>query len=392
MNEKQKNEDVQEIEIQEKKEKFLKTQETPGNNTGPPIYLMALLVILGILAGYGANIMLQPTVPINNDTPDANTLNDLAYRTVPIIMLYSDDCKGCRQTNTIEELFIIREIEYELTQVEANSEEGKELLEKFDKIETLPTAIIDEAKMAFYPNTKKYFDGFPKEFKKENGYYLAPEFNLNENFYYPNYFVEKIGGLCNNEEKPTVIHFNDYYAEGTAKNRIALYDFFNDFNQSVNIKYVFAQAVSTDNNAILTNLFLTCAGEQGKYAELEKQITGIYCNNPFSGDETKLTQPEIAGCWTLSDHYGTSLTQVELDIAIARAGLDNNEFVTCVENQDLLLTNAEQIVKEVGLTKIPPAGVFLIGCKETSSLDTVKKTLCTRQPNLEACAVEENAN
>ncbi|HZX20696.1 MAG TPA: hypothetical protein VFF13_06830 [archaeon] len=377
---------VKEQEMVKKKEKFLTWPKKEQNTkTQPPLLLLALILALGLLAGYAINIINTPQTPIETDNTDTNTVNDVSYRTVPITMIYTFDCTSCRQTNTIEELFIVRQIPYSIKKVEASSEEGKKILERFPSIDTLPTAIIDTEKIKFYPTTKLQFDNV---LTQENNAYIAPELNLNENTYYPIYYLEKATGFCNND-KPTIVEFDDYYTLENAKARASFYDFMDDFNKVVDYKYVFAQSESKDTNSIMTNLFLTCAGEQGKFIEMEKQITGIYCNNPFAGDETILTSPEILGCWTISNHFGKSLAQTELDHALGRIdGIDTNTFKTCIDNREVLLTNAEQVTKELHITKTPPGGLFLLDCRETTSITLLKETLCNSHTDLEACSEE----
>lgn len=363
--------------MKEKKEEFLngnsKTKKKKDSNS-VPMYLMAMLLVLGLLGGYAISIFLTPSVPIPDDTPDDIT-NDISYRTVPITMLYSDDCKVCRKTNTIEELFQVRQIPYTLQQVEVSSEEGKIILARFD-IDTVPTAIIDAGKINFYPSTKENFDNV---FFKQNNAYIAPELNLNENKYYPYYFLNKIEGFCNSE-KPSVIQFDDFYADDFSRGRLSFYDFLSDYNESIDLQYSYTQTRSSqDNNAIIGNLFLNCASQQDKYIELEREMTGIYCNNPFKGDETILTGVEIAGCWTISQHYGIPLSQIELDVALARTTIDINSFLGCIENKEALLNNSEKFAEEVGITR---PGTFLLDCRETISLVNLEESFCEKHPEI----------
>lgn len=367
--------------MEEKKEKFLdgNTKKKKNDPNSVPVYLMGMLVVLGLLGGYSLSIFLAPAVPIPDQTPD-NTINDVSYRTVLITMLYSDDCKFCRKTNTIEELFQVRQIPYTLKQVEVSSEEGRKILARFD-IETVPTAIIDAEKIKFYPSTKENFENI---FSKKNNAYIAPELNLNENTYYPYYFLEKVGGYCNSE-KPTVTQFDDFYVLDNSKGRRMFYDFLTDYNESIDLQYSYTQTIaSQDTNAILGNLFLICASNQGKYLEFERKMAGIYCNNKFKGDETILTQVEINGCWTISDHYGTPLSQFELDVALARTTIDINSFLSCISDREFLLNNAELFAEEVGITR---SGTFLLDCQETTILVNLEESFCGRHP--EICA-EEN--
>jgi len=371
---------------QSSKEQFIdadaKKQE---KNTGVPIYLMIMLVLLGLLIGLGINMLFfpQPEIPDSGINPDINNINDTEYRSVPITMVYTDDCVSCRTTNTIEELFIVRQIPYTINKVEFSSAEGQELQQQFD-FKTLPTALIDAEKIKFYPSTKTNFDGV---FRLQNNKYIAPELNLNENAFFPSFYLEKPTEFCRSE-KPSIVHFDDYYSNESINAKNTLYDFMKDFNQSVDFKFSFTQLGSKDENAIIGNLFLTCAGEQGSYVELEHMITGIYCNNPFKGDETIITDVETAGCRTISEHYGTALTQFELDVALGRTSVDINSFLSCIENKDVLLNNAEKIAAELGLTKIPPGGIFLLDCEETTSLSNLKKDFCNKHPEIEACSDE----
>ena len=374
--------------IMEKKEKFLEAPKTEKGDgkSGLPAYLIVLLLVLGILAGLAIALFLLPQQPqadngSGNGGDDTNTINDTQYRTVPITMLYSGKCGSCRQTNTIEELFIVRNIPYSMKKVDAESGEGKRIVERFG-VESVPTAIIDVTKMEFYPSTKASFDSAAQVIRKANGAYVVPELNLNANYYFPVYFLEKQPGFCT-EEKPSVAQFDDYYTEQNAKGRRVLYDFAADFNELVDYRYSFAQSASADTNAVLANLFLMCASQQGKYWELERSITGIYCNNPFKGDETILTGPEIDGCWTISSHYGKPLTQIELDIALGRTTIDTNEFLACIGQKEVLYNNAKKAAEDLGIGR---PGTFLIDCQETTGLSQIKGSFCAIHPEMEKCS------
>ena len=363
--------------IKEKKDEFLNGNSKPKKKTDSnsvPLYLMAMLLVLGLVGGYSLSMYLNPVTPIPDQTPD-NTINDLSYRTVPITMLYSDDCKLCRTTNTIEELFQVRQIPYTLRKVEVSSENGKEILARFN-IETVPTAIIDAENIKFYPETK---DNFENVFLTQHNAYIVPELNLNENVYYPYYFLNKIGSSCNNE-KPSVVQFNDFYDDDFSGGRPSFYDFLNDYNQSIDLQYSYTQTrASQDNNSIIGNLFLNCASQQGKYIELERKMTGIYCNNPFQGDETILTGGEIRGCRAISLHYGIPLSELELDISLARTTIDINSFLSCIGDKEVLLNNSEKFAAEVGITR---AGTFLLDCRETVSLSNLEESFCERHPEI----------
>jgi len=382
----QENENEQELNIEKQKQDFLENgaKKPISKNTGIPLYLTVMLIILALLvgviiAGYLFPQDTTPTIVI----PDNNSFDEDAYRTVPITMIYTNECKSCIETNTIEDLFLVRQIPYSMKKVEASSEEGQQLINTM-QLKTLPTALINQEKMNFYPSTKKNFDG---TLKSKNGFYIAPELNLDEKTYHSNYFVEKIDGFCN-AEKPTIVYLTDYYEEGVIAKQKLFYDFLNDFNESIDLRFVFAQSNSIDQNSVLTNIFLSCASQQGKYAELQKQITGIYCNNPFKGDETILTIVEINGCKTLSPHYGTPLTQIELDVALGRTTIDQNAFMSCFNNQKQILTNAKYTAEELEITKVYSGGVFLIDCKELVAIEALKETFCARHPEETNCKKE----
>ncbi len=370
-------------EMEQKKEEFLEkinpALPAPKKTEGPPIYLLAMLLILGILIGIAAFKMLYPPAPpapIGNDT---NSQNDLAYKTVPITMVYSSQCKTCRQTNTIEELFRVRQIPYSPTKVDADSNEGKVIVERFG-IEKVPTAIIDATKLEFYPTTKA---DFVNAFRVQNGAYVVGEENLDDGAYYPSYFLGSMEGFCD-ANRPTVVQFDDFYNLVNTQNRKGLYSFMNDFNNYIDIKYSYTQtAASQDDNSVLGNLFLMCASEQGKYQELERAMAGIYCNNPFKGDPTALTEVEIRGCASISDHFAKPLSQFELDIAVKRAGLDLNTFKTCYGNRQQHYSNARGIVEELGIRRI---GTFLADCRVTSDLPSLSATVCAMHPEIAPCS------
>jgi len=369
-----------------------KTQEKPAKakkanpQKGVPTYFTAILVILALLAGIAIAIVVLPkgNQPI---TPDLNTINDANYRTVELTIIYSSDCKNCRNTTTVEELFNIRGIDYTIRKIDIKTEEGMSLYNKFEP-DYLPAGIVDANKMKFYPKTAADFEN-DTSIKRIFGYFVAPELNWAKDNYYPIFFAEKVQPFCNNEEKPAVVHFNDYYTEETTKTRRAFYNFLADYNESISMKFSYVETVSqADVNAQLGNVFLSCTSDQGKYLDMENKMTGIYCNNPFKGDETNLTGPEIDGCWTLSNHYGTPLTQVELDQMLNRTESDLNLFTACFEIKDKILKDASFQAHDLGLTRkgtYARSNIFLVDCQETASLALVEDTLCKRHPEIESC-------
>ncbi|MEM4261600.1 MAG: hypothetical protein QXI10_01425, partial [Candidatus Diapherotrites archaeon] len=329
-----------------KKEEFLESVSKPrvssvdevkrGEN--PPFYIFVLVFLFGVVFAlalfvfFGFDNFDKNKVNGKNDMDINSLINDLDYRTVPITMIFSNDCKSCEQTNTFETLFQVRKIPYRIYKVEASSEEGKDLIKKFE-LKVLPTALIDAEKLKFYPKTISDFDLEVSKgtMKKIDRVYVAPEINLDEKTFYSVFFLEK-PVFCTSS-KPNVVLFDDYYTPQFSYNRKKLYEFISDFNDLVGINFVYAQTgFSQDRNSQLGNLALYCASQQGKFVELERTMTGIYCNNPFGGDETILTDPEIKGCWTLSNHFGKPLNLFEIDVAFSRTSLDKEDFKKCFDN------------------------------------------------------------
>lgn len=371
--------------LKEKKENFLNgiEKKPQSRKEGPPIYLLVMLLVLGILIGVAIVTMWgpkpQPVDLGNHDNNQSRIPIDLAFRTVPVTVLYSSECKTCRQTNTIEELFKVREIPYTLTKVDANTGEGKKIVERFN-VQRVPTVIVDAEKMRFYPATNTSFE---RNFRLIERAYVIPEVNLNDNYYFASYYLEEVPGYCANADKPVIVQFDDFYNGLNTLGKGKFYGFTNDFNKEVDFKYSYTQTTtSRDANAVLGNIFLMCAGQQGKYLEMEKAMNGIYCNNPFKGDETIITDAEIAGCTSLSNHYGTALSQFELDVAVQRAGLDMNKFKECYENRQVYYNNARQAAEDLEISRV---GTFLVDCRETVSLEGLRGAFCARHPEVEAC-------
>ncbi len=382
-----------------KKEKFLEpiqsapesqfeTKEPEPNKwPGVPFYLLFLVFLFGVLFAFSIFIYFggfnKIVVNDSNSSVDLNLLiNDLDYRTVPVTMVYSKDCAGCDTTNTFETLFVVRKIPYKLEKVEASSEEGKALVEKFG-LSVLPSALIDAEKLKFYPKTVSDFDleVSKKRMKKVGRVYVAPELNLDNKVYYPVFFLNK-PSFCSSS-KPSVFLFDDYYAPQFSYNRNIFYDFVRDFNGLVDIGFFYAHTGhSADKNSQMGNIALYCASQQGKFVDLEMKMSGIYCNNPFAGDETELTSPEINGCWTLSNHFGKPLNDFELGRAINRANLDINKFKACFDNKEASYFSSVSVVEKLGFER---TGLALVDCQETVEIFNLKKVFCAKHPDFEAC-------
>lgn len=373
----------------DQKEKFLNAPPAPAasskEDAKPPLYLLALIFIFGVLLTAAFFIYTDKN---KNDNPpvivDQNTQNDINYKTVPITMLHTKDCQNCLETNTIEAVFQVRQIPYTIAKVDADSTQGKELLDKY-RIATLPTAIIDAEKLKYFPTTVSSFEKDTR-IKRVGTSYVVPELNLYPDRYYPLYYTDKVEGMC--ADRPSVTIFDDFYTPQNSYGRRKLYDFTMDFNKDTDIKFVYTQTrYSADRNSQMANLFLMCASVQGKYTELERTMAGIYCNNPFKGDPTILTDSEINGCWTLSNHYGTPLTEQELNVALGRTSIDINAFKECYKQDKVNYNNAKKTVEDLGIER---TGTVLLDCRETTAIEKVHDAFCKIHPGLDGCAAKSN--
>ena len=376
----------------EKKQVFLEsgiTQQKKKDGGAPPMHLTAMFIVLALLAGAAITMtLMKPAEPVNGDVNgDVNgTINDSTYRIVPVTIVYSDECRSCRDTTTIEDLFKVRQVLYSVKKVEAKSEEGSRIIDRF-AIGMLPAAVVDSDKLAFYPKTKADFDAEVSNgaITKIGSAYIVPEQNWNQNFYYPLYYVDRAPRFCDSDSgKPTIVQFDDYYNPDNTKGRAQFYSFLKDFNTLVDFKYSYLQTqYSQDDNSIFGNLLLSCAGNKGMYPALENSITGIYCNNPFAGDPTIVTDVEINGCWTISEHYGKPLSQIELDIAANRAGWDADSVKACYDGRYSAYNEAERAADSLHIER---TGTFLIDCRETASLGHLRESFCALHPEIAACA------
>ncbi|MBI4210092.1 MAG: hypothetical protein HY544_01115 [Candidatus Diapherotrites archaeon] len=380
--------------FEEKKEKFLESmakskQEKKGPM--PPLYFMGLLLALGLMIGAAAVTFYLNPASVPQQPSDRNEMQDansaLDYRTVSIIMVYSEACKTCAKTNTWEDVFRVRKIPYTLESAEAGSERGKELVQRYG-LDRTPTAIIDASKIEFYPATKNSFENAAKigAVQKKQGYYLAPEINLDEKegAFLPTYFLNPVLGYCDiNSTRPKIVQFDDYYTESYVDARERMYNFAKDFSQYLEWKYSFAQSASADDNSIYANIYLTCAGNQGKYLDLEGIFTGYYCNNVAKGDPSVLTDVEIRGCKAISEHYGKPLSQGLLDVSVDKTtGIDRNAFYACYGGAQALFSEASKSATSLGIRR---TGTFLVDCMVTSDLDTLPETICGLHPEIPPC-------
>lgn len=348
-----------------------------------PAYLIMLFLVLGIVGGVALKLILFP------GEVDNGSNGQPVNKVVHIILLYSDDCEICLNTNSILESFSVNEVEYNVERIEIASPEGQELVERYN-INSVPTALVDYEKIAlFYPEVKNAMDA---SFLMTDGEYIVPESQLNINLFYPVMYLKKIEESCvDSEDKIDIIMFDDPYSRASLNSKAVLTDVWLDFNKDVDVRFNYTPADIGDivpdynmDEVLLTSKFLTCASEQDLYLKMDIFFRGIFCNIP-DNDEDLLTKGEIAGCGVqsyISTHYGRPLSQLELDIAANRTGLDSNVLMECFENSDEKIE--ESVVKSVAynILRVPTA---VVDCKYVVNVDWIVETICTIDSNIENC-------
>ncbi|MFH1224280.1 MAG: hypothetical protein V1676_00570 [Candidatus Diapherotrites archaeon] len=346
-----------------------------------PVYFAVLLLLLGLLGGYAVMLMLNsgktcPDCPGSGGTPDTS-------RTVKVKLFYYAGCGICEERNSILDVFDGKGVDYTVEGVEAGSEKGKLLVAGFG-ITSAPTALVEARYISDYPEIKTAMDGL---FEVKNGNYVVPEINLNNTKNYVQFYLAEPDSTCSNEPgRYEALYFSDPY-NAIAITQKPLFDQeLASLGDSIRLKYQFLRSnqFGSDQNmqglVTLAGNYLLCAQQQGRFKEMNNEILAIFCNAGL--DDTVLTSQELITCANFSPHFGTPLSQNELDKALSRVkDIDANTFGGCVA-KDGLLPKSTQRALLYGVSSSPSA---VVGCAYQTGILDIGTALCDLNSSLPGC-------
>ena len=137
-----------------------------------------------------------------------------------------------------------------------------------------------------------------------------------------------------------------------------------------------------------TELFartLLCAAYEGrgKLPMVEHELYGIYCD---MNDNEKLEIGELQNC-RRSEHWGETLSEGEVDLAVMNSGFDQAKFDDCRNSEEIEqeITSYAEKAEMLGIRETP---MMAINCEYITYIVSSDELLCAYDPTLEGCATE----
>ena len=361
-----------------------------GEIKGVPLYLIVMLVILVLLGAYALNILLNPKKPATI-YPDEQKPQEFAP--LKTTLIYSDDCKTCGKYNSFELLLKSNNVAYEIELIEAKTDEGKTLIEKYN-IGVLPAMLIDPASVdsEIKVLTQAGENFSLKKILEQNRIrdeYMIVESDLDGKLHTKYYVTNPEKSCVDNPEKADVLFFDDTYCPICIKNWAILRAIYNDFNGLVDLHYGYLPGATNQlveqygkANAEAATLNTFCAEEQGKLFEMHDKLIGIYCDKHSDKIANDI---ELNACHILNKRYGKPLEQNDIDYAVKKVGLDANAMQDCTDNLANKLDEKAEIAKLYGIKHVP---TVVLDCKYMVSVENLRETICAENTENEGCAKE----
>ncbi len=248
-------------------------------------------------------------------------------------------------------------VAYEIELIEAKTDEGETLIEKYN-IGVLPAMLIEpssvdpEVKVLTEAGENFSLKKILEQNRIRDGYVIV-ESDLDGKLHTKYYLAPPEKSCVDNPEKADVLFFDDTYCPICIKNWAILRAIYNDFNGLVDLHYGYLPGATkqlveqygkANAEAATANTF--CAEEQGKVFEMHDKLIGIYCDKHSDKIANDI---ELNACHILNKRYGKPL-----------------------EGKDF----------EYGIKHAP---TVVLDCKYMLSVDNLRETICAEHPENEGC-------
>lgn len=331
---------------------------------------------------------------------------------VKMIVLTSNRCPDCENFSTLEAMFIVNGVKYEIQEIKESTEDGQALIQATGA-KSLPFYLIDEKTISgnavvktasgFQPlkNVLQYYVGLGKGTYNE-GIFAFPEMNLDNGPVKP---VLLLGEPCGSKKSFDIQMFLDPYDPNTIgrsqdyENLRGVLSLDTDINVAFHYNYLptysakmvydYIQLYGGSQETVVDNVeraadYLICANDMGNEAfiNMERSFYASYCDANWSvansGDTRYL--------WNCSDsnHFGVWINAEELVLAERRADLEGDlDFYNCLYNVDEKKQIMQLIADTAGINRTPSA---IVNCQYVVPADEkITQTICMINPEIRFC-------
>lgn len=378
------------------------------NNLWVAVAIVCIVVVVAALAISG-----MPEQAEVDDFWNGNGNTPIVPQgTLKMIVVTSNRCPGCEKGNSLENLFLLNGINYQVENIEESSPEGQQLISSLG-IEKLPAYIIDEKSLDKGMQVKTKVSGFASlkdvlhfYVAEEKGSYgeqifVFPEMNLDQALHSKLWLGEK----CGTEDEMWVQFFLDPYDPNYIKRASEIEAMRGIFSSEPGIEfrydYIYRPTYSylmLPNHAVSTGLseyeawkeiefagsYLSCASDVGndEFKALQQAIYSTYCEIGEISDSSDYQQG-LNNC-EQSSHYNIPLSEEELEVAEDAAGLDPNiNFNVCVfASKNGELENQVNLADNLGIVMTP---TVFVGCQYEVPFGKERFALCIINKDFSFC-------
>ncbi|MCX6799261.1 MAG: hypothetical protein NTW59_04165 [Candidatus Diapherotrites archaeon] len=344
--------------------------------------------------------------------------------TLRLIIITSQQCPGCEQNNSIEQMFVKNGIQYAPNEIELESADGQSMLASLElmgvKIQKIPSYIIDERSVT-NSMLVKTASGSIALLGDVLHYYVNQgkgDYN-NSVFVFPELYLDGqqhiniiLGQQCGTKGNISIRVFTDPYCttciissssmenlvdllgSGTAGDLNVLFRYSylptdsvsmqraiinNQLAKDPNMDVNYAAKI-TKENVETAATHLACASYVGirEFNLLEKTLYGIYCDQ--SGDGVADFN-ELATC-NDSNHWGIPLLGEEVMSAVEKAGLKDNILYNACLYTAQETEKAKALAEQWDIDRTP---TVVVNCKYEVPPENTITAICKINSDLSVC-------
>jgi len=325
-----------------------------------PTYIGVLLLLIGLVAGFGIYAVFFPAKTIVQKQPAENL--SLSWQWV-----VHPDCKVCASQSSFELLLAQRKIVSNIETVDATSSKGKELIQKYG-IQSFPTAIVsaDSFQQTDAGLLTVLKSKLPSALKQ--GFLVMPEKDLMaETKVYSSYMLAETPPTvaCTIPPGKTVLwEFGDNLERATFDALPKVSSLWADFNAELEYDFKHLELYPNSEDAAIID---ECSKKVGLFPAYHKLSI-----------ERRNTRGRETWNWIEGRN-------IALEIGLT----DENAFKQCVQSKETLpvvQTKTGEHAKLAEAFNVQQVPTFVLDCRFVI-IDSkeLKKSICLQRPELKAC-------
>ncbi len=330
-----------------------------------PVYIGLLLLILGLIVGFGIRtVFFEAPIVVN---PDSNAL----LKPLRVTVYSSPECPACSEATSLELLLQKRGVVFERVNADISQAPYSAEFEALDA-NTVPVSTIDSIELK--KRDPALFASLGNLFKEKNGLLVFEEIELYKvtlpDFPVPVLFTKlPAGGSCqwNEGDKPLIWEFGDFLCKDCYDSIGPMSQLLADFNNQIEYDFRHFVSFGQDNDSELIANSAECARAQGWFEPYKKTVF-----------------EEFFGL-----RYPTWDGNFQVQAAEKARVPDVNAFKTCIEEKRYQSKVAPRTGTDYSIGsayRVKQLPAYLIDCRVlVVKPNALEETLCGLHPELSAC-------